>query len=69
MATMTIEMPDALTRELRGLVSGGWYASEDEALREAVRELIARRQRQRQLQEQHQLEDIAWALKLAEQRP
>lgn len=64
---MTVEMPDALSQELRGLVSNGWYASEDEALREAVRELVTRRQRQ--LQEQHQLEDIAWALKLAEQRP
>ncbi len=67
MTTMTVEMPDALSQELRGLVSDGWYASEDEALREAVRELVTHRRRQ--LQERHQLEDIAWALKLAEQRP
>ena len=67
MTATTVELPDALSQELRGLVTNGWYASEGEAIREAVRELVTRRQRQ--IQMQHQLEDIAWALTLAEQRP
>jgi Arc/MetJ-type ribon-helix-helix transcriptional regulator len=64
MTMMTVELPDALTRGLRGLVSEGWYASEDEALREAVRDLITHRRRQ--LQEHFQMKDIASAVELAE---
>ena len=66
MTMMTVEMPDALTQELRGLVSKGWFASEDEAVREAVRDMLEHRRFQ--LQEEYQLKDIASALELAEQR-
>jgi len=60
MTTLQVELPDAPSQELCGLVSDGWYASEDEALRDAVRELVTHRHFKPQ--EQHQLQDIAWAL-------
>jgi Arc/MetJ-type ribon-helix-helix transcriptional regulator len=67
MTTLQIELPDALSQELRGLVSAGWYQSEDEAMREALRELLARRLYQ--VQEEQQMQDIAWALKAAGPQP
>ncbi len=67
MTTLTVELPDLLSHELRGLVSDGWYASEDEALRDAVRELVTHRRFR--IQEEQQLQDIAWAVDLAAQRP
>lgn len=66
MTMMTVELPDALSRGLRGLVSDGWFASEDEALREAVRDMLSHRRFQ--LQEHFQMKDIASALELAEKR-
>lgn len=67
MTTMQIELPDALSQELRGLVSAGWYQSQDEAMREALRELLARRRYQEQ--EEQQMQDIAWAVEAAGQKP
>lgn len=63
MTTLQVELPDALSQELRGLVSDGWYASEAEALRDAVRELVTNRCFK--LQEEQQLNDIAWAVETA----
>ena len=67
MTTLQIELTDALSQELRGPVSAGWYQSQDEAMREALREMLARRRYQ--VQEEQQLQDITWAVEAAGQQP
>ena len=66
MSTLTIELPEALTTELEAAVEAGWFASQAEAVRAAVRDFVDRRKLS--LTEQQQLADIEWAVNLAESR-
>ncbi len=60
MKTLALEVPDRLAEELKNLVHAGWFASEEEAVRLALAEFLQRNKFR--LQEEHQLEDIRWAL-------
>jgi Arc/MetJ-type ribon-helix-helix transcriptional regulator len=61
MATVGVELPDDLAREVQGLVQDGWFSNESEVLRLAVAEFV--RRRRFELAEQFQRDDIAWALR------
>ncbi|WP_395741849.1 ribbon-helix-helix domain-containing protein [Prosthecobacter sp.] len=63
MATLTIELPEALSAELDAAVQSGWFESKAEAVRAAIRDLMSHRKLD--LLEQQQLDDIAWALNAA----
>ncbi len=41
MSTVTVELPDELASELERVVKSGWFADENEAVRTALRELLA----------------------------
>jgi Arc/MetJ-type ribon-helix-helix transcriptional regulator len=61
MKSITVQLPEALARELGKVVDSGWFASEDEAVRAALLEFLD--PHRRELIERFQLDDIAWALK------
>lgn len=63
MTTLTLELPEALSAELDAAVQSGWFESQAEAVRAAVRDLMSRRKLD--LLEKQQLNDIDWALKAA----
>jgi Arc/MetJ-type ribon-helix-helix transcriptional regulator len=60
--TLALEVPDRLAQELENLVQAGWFNSEEEIVRLALAEFL--RRNKLRLQEEHQLEDIRWALRL-----
>lgn len=60
MSTLTVELPDELARELGRVVESGWFADKDDAVRAALRDLLA--SGRYALQERQQLDDIALAL-------
>jgi Arc/MetJ-type ribon-helix-helix transcriptional regulator len=60
MKTLTLELPERVARDVEGLVRAGWFSDEAEVVRLALIEFLNRHQFQ--LAEQHQREDIAWAL-------
>lgn len=60
--TLALEVPDRLAQEVENLVRAGWFASEEEVVRLALAEFLQRNKFR--LQEEHQLEDIRWALDL-----
>ena len=62
MKKLEIALPDQLAKEMEGLVSGGWFANEEELARLALTEFLSH-QRFR-LQEEFQSADIRWALDL-----
>lgn len=63
MNTLTLDLPEALSAELDAAVEAGWFASPAEAVRAAVRDFVSHGKLA--LQEQQQLADIEWAVKLA----
>lgn len=65
MKTLEIEVPDQLAREIEELVRRGWFADEGELARRALGDFL--RHYRLDLQEQHQLDDVAWALRFKEQ--
>jgi Arc/MetJ-type ribon-helix-helix transcriptional regulator len=60
--TLALEVPDRLAQELENLVQAGWFTNEEEVVRLALTEFL--RRNKLRLQEEHQLEDIRWALSL-----
>ena len=56
-----MELPDQISREVNDAVESGKFESADEVVRVALREFISRRRFE--LQEQQQLQDIAWAVR------
>jgi Arc/MetJ-type ribon-helix-helix transcriptional regulator len=60
MRTVTVELPDALWRELEAMVRSGWFKDEGEAMRLAATEFL--RHGRLELAERFHREDIAWAL-------
>ena len=60
MKTLRIDVPDQLALEVEAAVRGGSFGDVGEVVRTALREFISGRRFE--LQEQQQLEDIAWAL-------
>ena len=67
MTTLTLDLPEALTAELDAAVEAGWFTSQAEAVRAAVRDLLSHRKLA--LLEKQQLADIDWAVNAATQRP
>lgn len=63
MNAISLELPDQLTADLDKAVAAGWFANQQEAIRQAIREFI--NSRRLELQERNQLDDIAWALRVA----
>ena len=61
MKTVQIELPDKIASELETLVNKGWFADENEIIHMALAEFV--RRYRFALQEQFQLEDIAWAIR------
>ena len=61
MKTLQVELPDQISREVNDAVESGKFESADEVVRVALREFISRRRFE--LQEQQQLQDIAWAVR------
>lgn len=66
MTTLTLEIPEAMAAELDAAVESGWFETQAEAVRAALRDFVGRRQLA--LQEKQQLDDIAWAVKVAKAR-
>ena len=66
MTTLTLELPEALSAELDAAVEAGWFTSQAEAVRAAVRDLMSHRKLA--LLEKQQLSDIDWALNTAAKR-
>jgi Arc/MetJ-type ribon-helix-helix transcriptional regulator len=66
MKTLRIELPDALAERLQELVKAGWFTSEEEIGGLALEEFVGRRRYE--LQEQHQREDVAWAVSEARRK-
>ena len=62
MRLLKIEVPDQLAKAIEELVEAGRFASEEEAVRLALTELVARYRPE--IREQFQRDDILWALKL-----
>ena len=60
MKTLQIDVPDQLALEVEAAVRQGAFGDVGEVVRTALREFISGRRFE--LQEQQQLEDIAWAL-------
>ncbi|MEN6356872.1 MAG: hypothetical protein ABFD83_07280 [Armatimonadota bacterium] len=60
MKTICIELPDKLADALTGILSQGYFKSEDEAVRFALMKFIE--DWKPALIERFQLEDIAWAI-------
>lgn len=61
MKTLQIELPDEIARDVEGAVRSGVFHDAAEVVRAALREFISTRRFE--LQEQQQLQDIAWALR------
>jgi Arc/MetJ-type ribon-helix-helix transcriptional regulator len=64
--TLNLELPEALTAELNAAVEAGWFTSQAEAIRAAVRDLMSHRKLA--LMESQQLADIDWAVNNAKAR-
>lgn len=60
MKSLQVELPDKLADELKLLVKDGWFRNEEEAIRQALLELV--RRNRTELLERYQRDDIAWAL-------
>ena len=60
MSTLTLELPDELAIGLERVVKAGWFLDEKDAVRAALRELVA--DHRYAAAEQQQLDDIEWAL-------
>jgi len=60
--TIHVDIPEELGREIEKYVQGGWFNSEEELMREALREFISHRRPL--LSEKFMEEDIEWAMKL-----
>jgi Arc/MetJ-type ribon-helix-helix transcriptional regulator len=67
MTTLTLDLPEALTAELDAAVEAGWFTSQAEAVRAAVRDMMSHRKLA--LLEKQQLADIDWAVSSAAKRP
>lgn len=67
MTTLTLDLPEALTAELDAAVQAGWFTSQAEAVRAAVRDLVSHRKLA--LLETQQMADIDWAVKAAAKQP
>jgi Arc/MetJ-type ribon-helix-helix transcriptional regulator len=67
MTTLTVDLPEALTAELDAAVQAGWFTSQAEAVRAAVRDMMSHRKLD--LLEKQQLADIDWAMNSASKRP
>ena len=61
MKTLQVELPDEIARDVEGAVQSGVFRDAAEVVRAALREFISTRRFE--LQEQQQLQDIAWALR------
>ncbi|GDY20240.1 hypothetical protein LBMAG56_15850 [Verrucomicrobiota bacterium] len=61
MKTLQIDVPDQLALEVEAAVRQGAFGDVGEVVRAALRDFISGRRFE--LQEQQQLEDIAWALR------
>lgn len=60
--TVQLYLPEGLAEALEQVVRAGWFSSEDEAIRYALREFL--RREQWELYEQFLLKDIEWAMTL-----
>lgn len=60
MTKLAVELPDKLADEVRRYVADGWFASEEELMRVALRDFL--RRNRTDLLERFHREDIAWAL-------
>jgi Arc/MetJ-type ribon-helix-helix transcriptional regulator len=67
MPTLTLELPEALTAELDAAVEAGWFTSQAEAVRAAVRDMVDHRKLA--MLEKQQLADIDWATNDPIKRP
>lgn len=67
MKSLVIEVPEEVAAEVRRLVAGGWFQSENEVARQALIEFV--RTHRAELQEQFQRDDIAWAVAEAKPKP
>lgn len=65
MKKLEIEVPDKVASQIDQLVSAGWFLSEEDLTRQVLADFL--RRFQPQLQEQFQLQDVAWAL--AQRKP
>ncbi len=62
MSTLTLETPGELANGLERVVKSGWFVDENDAVRAALRELLA--DQRFATAERQQLDDIEWALGL-----
>ncbi len=67
MTTLTLDLPEELTAELDAAIEAGWFTSQADAIRAAVRDMMSHRRLE--LLEKQQLADIDWAMNAASKRP
>lgn len=67
MSTLTLELPDELASGLERVVKSGWFLDENDAVRTALRELLA--DQRFATAERQQLDDIEWALAAKRSNP
>jgi Arc/MetJ-type ribon-helix-helix transcriptional regulator len=60
MKTLQVNLPDQIARDVDDAIKTGKFQTADEVVLAALREFISRRRYE--LQEQQQLQDVAWAL-------
>ena len=66
MKTINVEVPEKLAVEIEKYIKGGWFNSEAELAREALREFV--RHHHLTLMEKFMEEDIEWALAMKKLR-
>jgi Arc/MetJ-type ribon-helix-helix transcriptional regulator len=60
--TVQVQIPERIAHALEQMVQEDWFVSEEEVIREALREFVS--SKRWQLAEQFLLEDIEWAVNL-----
>ena len=59
MDKVSVDIPDGMAHEIHRYVADGWFASEEELIRAAIREFL--RRNRTDLVSRFHREDIAWA--------
>jgi Arc/MetJ-type ribon-helix-helix transcriptional regulator len=67
MKTIQIELPEPMVTQVDALIDEGWFTNQNQIILFALAEFI--RRYRFALQEQFQLDDIAWALQQQKAQP
>jgi Arc/MetJ-type ribon-helix-helix transcriptional regulator len=66
MRHLGIDITDEMEADIRSYVSAGYFRTEQEMLAAALQEFL--RRHRPDLEERYQMDDVSWAMKVAEER-